>query len=266
MDQFHSDDFLLYAYLQSGQDEQARSVVLEAMAAMDHYKLVGNMDMGEHGFMDWMFPRYRTNFPMILALESRDWKGAAALEPVKDASPSTQTDTYWGRTIADGHLRDATHARADVTRYDALMEEAKKGDAETSNSAGNRIQRGEMLGWVAFAEGNTAEAVKQLRAAADLQDQVGQGEVDIPAREMLADVLLESSQPQQALIEYEQDLKRNPNRFYGLFNAGRAAEMANQPFVAREYYAALLKSTHDGAQSTRPELAQARAFVSTLSR
>jgi len=263
MDQFHADDFLLYAYLQSGQDEQARTVVAEAMAAMDHYESMGNMTE-EHGFMAWMFPRYRTRFPLFVALESRDWKGAAVLEPVKGASPSTQTDTYWGRTIADWHLRDATHARADAARYDTLMEEAKKADAEAGNSASNRIQRGEVRGWVAFAEGNTVEAVKQLRAAADLQDQVGQGEVDIPAREMLADVLLESSQPQQALVEYQQDLKRNPNRFYGLFNAGRAAEMANQPVVAREYYAALLKSTHDGAHSPRPELAHARAFVNGL--
>jgi hypothetical protein len=42
-----------------------------------------------------------------------------------------------------------------------------------------------------------------MRSAADLQDKVGQGEVDIPAREMLADMLLEFGEAQQALSEYQ---------------------------------------------------------------
>ena len=67
-----------------------------------------------------------------------------------------------------------------------------------------------------------------MRAAADLQDKVGQGEVDIPAREMLADMLLEFGTPQQALAEYEVALKLSPNRLNGLYNAGRAAEAAAQ--------------------------------------
>ena len=44
--------------------------------------------------------------------------------------------------------------------------------------------------------------------SADLQDKAGQGEVDIPAREMLADILLASGQPREALNEYERDLRR----------------------------------------------------------
>ena len=42
-----------------------------------------------------------------------------------------------------------------------------------------------------------------MRAAADLQDKVGKEEVDIPAREMLAGMLLELKRPQGALAEYE---------------------------------------------------------------
>jgi hypothetical protein len=53
---------------------------------------------------------------------------------------------------------------------------------------------------------------------------MGQGEVDIPAREMLADMLLELKRPQDALVEYEHSLQLSPNRFNGLFNAGMAAE------------------------------------------
>jgi tetratricopeptide (TPR) repeat protein len=102
-----------------------------------------------------------------------------------------------------------------------------------------------------------------MRESADLQDKVGQGEVDIPAREMLADMLLELRQPQEALIEYTQALKLSPNRFNGLFNAGMAAEAVGDKAQAKSYYAALLKSTDSGSHSARPEFDHVKAFVSS---
>jgi tetratricopeptide (TPR) repeat protein len=100
-----------------------------------------------------------------------------------------------------------------------------------------------------------------MRAAADIQDKVGQGEVDIPAREMLADMLLDFGKPKEALAEYEVALKLSPNRLNGLYNAGRAAEAFGDKKVAVEYYAALLKSTDGGAGSERPQFAHAKEFV-----
>jgi tetratricopeptide (TPR) repeat protein len=102
-----------------------------------------------------------------------------------------------------------------------------------------------------------------MRAAADLQDKVGQGEVDIPAREMLADMLLELNQPKQALIEYQAALKESPNRLNGLYHAGAAAEAVGDKTRAKQLYAALLKSTGNGALTTRPELAHAKSFVAS---
>ncbi len=126
-----------------------------------------------------------------------------------------------------------------------------------------KIERSEIVGWVAFAEDKQDDALKNMRAAADLQDKVGQGEVDIPAREMLADMLLESHQPRQALAEYEVALKLSPNRFNGLYHAGVAAEAAGDKAKAQQFYAALLKSTDNGAQSARPELAHVKSYVSS---
>ena len=70
---------------------------------------------------------------------------------------------------------------------------------------------------------------------------------------MIADMLLEAKRPQQALAEYQTDLKLNPNRFDGLYGAARAAEAAGKQNDATEYYALLLKVC-DGSNSTRPEL------------
>jgi tetratricopeptide (TPR) repeat protein len=260
MDQFHSYDFLLYAYLQSGQDGHAKALLADAGGMLDHFEAMPSM--GDH-YMVGMFPYYRTKYPVFYLLEMRDWEAAAALEPIKSAPPDTQLLTYWARTIADGHLRRATRARADLAGYDALMEQVKQGPrAYLAGATGARIGRAELLGWVAFADGNAAEAAQHLREAADLQDEVGQGEVDIPAREMLGDVLLEANRPADALAEYRVALKFSPNRFNGLYNAGRAAEAAGDKSEATAYYGSLLKSTHDGADSARAELEHAKTFVS----
>ena len=261
MDQFHSDDFLLYAYLQSGQDARAKAVLADSAAAIAHFETMS--DMGEH-YMTGMFPYYRTKLPIFYDLEMRDWNAAAALEAVAGAPPETQTLTFWARTVAAGHLHQAQKTRDNLREYDALIEKVKKGrHAYFADSTGARIERGEMLAWSAYAEGNSAAAIKQMQASADLQDKVGQGEVDIPAREMLADILLELKQPQEALIEYKKALTLSPNRFNGLFNAGMAAEAAGDKAQAQTYYAALLKLTDDGSQSTRPEFDHVKAVVSS---
>lgn len=261
MDQFHSDDFLVYAYLQSGQEARAKAVLDDSAAAIAHFETMS--DMGEH-YMTGMFPYYRTKLPIFYNLELRDWKAAAAQQAVSGAPPESQTLTYWARTVAAGHLHEAQSAQTDLKDYDALMAKIKQGrHAYFADSTGARIQRGEMLAWIAFAENNAAEALEQMREAADLQDNVGQGEVDIPAREMLADILLEQGRPQAALAEYKKALALSPNRFNGLFNAGRAAEQAGDAPEAQRYYAELLKITDNGSHSTRPEFDHVKSVVSS---
>jgi tetratricopeptide (TPR) repeat protein len=261
MDQFHSDDFLLYAYLQSGNDAEAKALMADAAAALDHFE--GMPNMADH-YMTGMFPYYRTEMPIFFHLEMRDWKSASALEPITSAPPETQTLTYWARTIAAGRLHQDKQARAALAEYDSLEEKVKKGrHAYFADSTGARIARGEMLAWVAFAEGKPADALGHMRESADLQDKVGQGEVDIPAREMLADMLLELGQPREALVEYKRALVLSPNRFNGLYNAGMAAEAAGDKAQAKSYYVALLESTDNGSRSARPELDHVRAFASS---
>jgi tetratricopeptide (TPR) repeat protein len=261
MDQFHSDDFLLYAFLQTGQDARAKAVLAESAAALAGFESMG--EVGAH-YMEGMFPFYRTKLPIFFALEMRDWTSAAALEPVAAARAETQAMTYWARAVAAGHLRQPQTGPAALADYDSLMEQVRKGrHAYLADSTGARIERGEMLGWIAFAEGNSADALQRMRDSADLQDKVGQGEVDIPAREMLGDMLLDLGQPQEALVEYQKALALSPNRLNGLYHAGMAAEAAGYGAQARSYYAALLKSTDNGSHSVRPEFDHARAYAAS---
>jgi tetratricopeptide (TPR) repeat protein len=260
MDQFHSDDFLIYAYLQSGQEGKARSVVASADAAIAHYESMPGMTGDD--YMVGMFPYYRIKLPLFIDLETRDWASTLKLEAIAGAPPWTQEQLYWARAIAAGHLHRAAEARHDLSAYDALMDEVRKGRyAYFAEGTGAKIVRGEVLAWVAFADARLGDALEHMRQSADLQDQVGQGEVDIPAREMLADMLLESNRPKDALAEYQRSLKLSPNRFNGLYNAGRAAEAAGDGATARHYFTALMKSTDDGSHSSRPEIAYARKLL-----
>jgi tetratricopeptide (TPR) repeat protein len=257
MDQFHADDFLSYAYLQIGEDERARVVVAESAAAVARYAAMPGM--ANDSFMAFVLANSRMKLPIFFALERRDWMAAAKLEPAA-GPPRSQTQVYWARAIADGHLHRPQQAHADLAAYDALIDKMKKADhASSALPACTQIYRGEILAWVAFADEKIGESVTDMRACADLQDKVGQNEVDIPAREMLADILLESGQPAAALQEYRKSLQLSPNRFNGLYGAGRAAEAAGNLPEARKYYATLLKSTDNRAHTSRSEIAHARA-------
>jgi hypothetical protein len=93
-----------------------------------------------------------------------------------EEAPETQAMTYWARTVAAGHLREAQKAQADLVKYDSLMDEVRRGShGYLADSTSARIRRGEMLAWVAFAEAKPGDASDRMRESADLQDKVGQG-------------------------------------------------------------------------------------------
>jgi Tfp pilus assembly protein PilF len=73
---------------------------------------------------------------------------------------------------------------------------------------------------------------------------------------------MQLNQPTQAQAEFERSLKRDPNRFRGLYGAARAAQAAGDQQAAREYYAKLDQLT--AARDTeRPELTHAKTFLAT---
>ncbi len=247
--ELHAMDFLNYAYLQVGEDGKAHAIVAK----------VQTMDpMAGHDMHDYL-DIARARFPATYEIEMRHWKQAAELDPAAAKQPQNIAETYWARAVGSGHLHDAATARKDLAKYDAMVEAVKK-SADAYMAEYMQTGRDEIRAWIAFAEGKNDEAAKIMRTVADKQDAHGKGEVEIPAREMLADILLESSQPQQALVEYEQSMKIDPNRFNGLYGAAQAAQTLKQYATAQKYYAQLVKNC-EGSQSDRPELAQARAEV-----
>jgi tetratricopeptide (TPR) repeat protein len=249
--QVHAMDFLEYAYLQIGEDSKAKAIANGLGNVREQ-----DMDKGLDGYLNQM----RAHFPAMYALERHQWKGAMALQPSPGAEAENQQITYWARAVGAGHVCNAVAAQDAVNQFDAMLAATRKGkhpyraDRMSTNHE-------EAHAWLAFAQGRNDEALKLLRAVADKQDAEGKGEVELPAREMLADMLLEMGRPEEALAEYEKSMKTDPNRFNGLAGAGQAAELAHQPEKAKAYYAQLLKNCDNGAQSDRPELTHARSFT-----
>jgi len=250
--QFHAMDFLTYAYLQSGREADAQKVIDEVKAMPAKKDDMYGMDFD---------PRIDAlvTFSARYALEMHHWADATSLALVPGAKDGDNSITYWARAIGaarTGNLSDA-HKDLDeiVAIHSTLLKQKKKNLAEAVEQ-----DRQEAAAWVAHAEGNNDEAIKTLRTIAEKEEAEGDEPLAIPAREMLADMTLDMDRPEQALAEYEADLKYNPNRFNGLYGAARAAEMAGKSEKSNSYYAQLVK-TCAGSNSDRPELSRAKALL-----
>jgi tetratricopeptide (TPR) repeat protein len=146
-----------------------------------------------------------------------------------------------------GALRDTLSARRDS--YWATIVRAQGLAAEA---------------WLAQAEGDAERALRLAEEAAALEETVEKHPVTpgplLPARELLADLLMELGRPADAQRAYEATLVREPNRARALFGAGRAAERAGDAAAARRHYGHLLEVMR-AADEGRPQLQAARAFL-----
>jgi tetratricopeptide (TPR) repeat protein len=249
--QFHAMDFLFYAYMQSGREADAKALI-EEIRAMPNKK----DDMYGKGYD----PHAATlaHLSALYPIEMHDWPTAAALPPTEVAGTAEYSMIFWARAIGSAHLHKPDDVRKDIAEIERIY---KKREAEKSDfAAAVEGDRKEAQAWLAFAEGKYDDAVEALRPIADKEDAMGDEPDGAPAREMIADILLEAKRPQQALAEYQTDLKLHPNRFDGLYGAARAAEAAGMQADATEYYVLLLKVC-DGSNSTRPELSRAKQLV-----
>jgi tetratricopeptide (TPR) repeat protein len=243
--QFHAMDFLDYAYLQSGQESKARQLIAE---------LKNVPQARESDIID-----AQSRFAARNALELHKWKEAAELEIPKERLV-WQDYTFWARAIGAARSGDVQGARNDVQKLIEIAQIIKgtqQGGAMAP--AGMGIDPSEAAGWLAYAEGKPDEAVRMLRSAADREDSRDEQPFAMPAREMLADLLLELRQPKEALAAYQDTLKNFPNRFDALYGVARAADALGDHRMAADFYSKLVANCPSNAD--RPELFEAQRYV-----
>ena len=250
---YHAVDYMVYAFLQLSRDEDARKVTQEAMQ-------VSGANPGR-----FVAPYAVAAMPARLVVERGMWKEAAQLSLTPTTYPFVAAITHFARAIGAARSGDLSAAQKDAEQLAALhkaLETAKN----TYWATEVEIQRLAVAGWIALAEGKSDDALKFMRASADLEDKnekhiVTPGRI-LPARELLGDMLLELKQPQLALAEYQASQAREPNRFRNFYGAAVAAAASGDKATAQKYYRQLLALGAKG-DGTRPEFARAKAVLAS---
>jgi tetratricopeptide (TPR) repeat protein len=250
-DAYHAADYMVYAELQLGRDQEARRVLAE-------FKSEGGAALPQ-----FAGPYAAVAMPARLALERGDWSAAAQLPVQGTAFAHCEAITAFARALGAARMGDVAAAEQNAQKLETLhktLVEARN----TYWATEVEVQRIAAAAWIAQAKGQSDEALRLMRAAADLEDHnekhiVTPGRV-LPARELLGDMLLVQKQPAAALKEYEQSQQREPNRLRGYAGAAAAAEAAGDRDKATRHYAKLLELTR-GADTPLPEIARAKTYL-----
>jgi hypothetical protein len=251
-EQLHGEDYLVYAYLQLGQDANARRVIDEIEATQ--------VDADSFG---GAFSRAAA--PARYMVERGDRKGAAALEVVPNKFPQVMAISYFARALGAARSGDPAAARAEITKLagirDSLREAKSNYWAEQVD-----VQMQVANAWALYADTKYDEALKAMSAAADAEDKTEKAPVTpgplAPARELYGFMLLDRGMAKEALAAFEATKAKEPNRFNGYAGAAKAAEGLGDTAAAKANYEKLL-ALASGSDSDRPTLAAARAFVAS---
>ena len=255
-EELHALDYQTYAYLQTAQDKTAKTVVDQAIAVVGGAAGAAAGAAGAGAFAVAAIPaRY--------ALERGAWAEAAALPARPANTPFTEAITHFARAIGAARSGNPTAATADIERLEALRDKLRDAkDAYWTEQVD--IQRRVALAWQAFAQGRKDEAIAQLGAAADAEDATDKSAISpgplAPARELFGYMLLEAGKPREALVAFEATMKKEPNRFRGLYGGASAAAAAGDRAKATAYFKTLLDVAKE-ADTERPELQQAKKYL-----
>ena len=215
-EELHAMDYLTYAYLQLGREEDAAQVVKDLGSMTDLHAAEFKV-----GFA-------ASAMPVRYAIERQKWDDATRLEPIPGTQPHVIALTVWARAIGFARSGNAAAARQELPKMEEAYSKLKStGEDYWAHQV--KVQITEAEAWIAQAEGKSDEAVKLMRKAADDEDAVEKRPVTpgpvVPAREQLGELLLQLKQPQEAAKEFEAALKMSPHRRGAVQGKARAHEL-----------------------------------------
>jgi Tfp pilus assembly protein PilF len=248
-DQLHGQDYMVYAYLQLGQDKEARAVIDEMAAS------TGPDAPGASFALAASPARY--------VVERGDWSGAAELQVRPTKFPHVAAITHFARALGAARAGKPEAAQADIAKLAELRDKVREAkDAYWAEQVD--IQWQIANAWLLNAQGKQDEALKAMAAAADAEDKTEKAPVTpgpiAPARELLGAMLLDRGMAKEALAAFEATLRKEPHRLGATLGAAKAAEKLGDTGKARTYYAAAV-ALAENADPIRPDIAAARAFV-----
>ena len=255
--EIHALDYLVYAYLQMGDNVRAQSemnkmIEIKEVFPSDHfasaYALVA--------------------VPSRLAIENKNWQLATELELPKtnldwDKAPWPKAMLHFSRALGFTNTGNSSKAQKELDILINLRD--RLNEAKNSYESGQvTIQIESIKGWIEYSKGNTEKAIEYMKLASKLESETSKAAVTpgeiIPAEELLADLYMLTGRHKEALKSYELNLKGRPFRFNGLYGAAKAAQKLDNNELAAYYFEKLIKVSED-VNSSRPELLEAKDFL-----
>ena len=249
----HAQDYMVYAYLQLGQDKQARAVIDDMIKETDFKATVAAADYA------------LAASPARYAIDRGDWEGASQL-PVRPSNLNfAMAVTHFARALGAARSGKPEAAKADIQKLAELRDKLQ--DAKDNYWSGIvDIQRQVAVAWVLYAEGKYDEALNAMSAAADAEDKTEKHVITpgplAPARELYGFMLLDRGMAKEALAAFEATKAKEPNRLHAFAGAAKAAEALGDREAARQNCQQLVTLTAS-ADSERPEVAAAKQYLAS---
>lgn len=240
----HAIEYLVYAYLQQGNDRAAAAQIkrLRSTARLE--------------------PSFKTAFHLAstqarYALERRAWDEAAAIVPRQPATLDwdrfawAEAVARFARGLGMAHQSRIDEAKAEsetLSQLEAAMQKA----GEDLFARNIRVLHLELDAWIAQVDGKQDASVSLMEEAVTLEESTPKHAVTpgptLPARELLGDLLIEQNQPARALTAYQRSLDLYPKRFNSLLGAARAARASGDTVSARKYHSQLVRIAGAGSR------------------
>ena len=260
-EELHASDYEIYAYLQTGQDGAAGRItnsLPEIASRFDPNAVLGGAGGPAVGYYAL------AAIPARYALERRDWNQAEQLAVRETPFPYTDAMTWFARGLGAARLGHVAAANETSTALQQIQERLTKAN-EPYWARQVEIQQLEVTAWAAFAAGEKRTALRQMKSAAELEDGTEKSAVTpgplTPARELLAEMLLQMREPARALEQFEATLKKEPQRFRSLYGAAHAAQLSGNRDTSQRYFRELVKVCERADKPVRPELEEATRAI-----
>lgn len=258
-DRIHALDYLVYAYLQLGQDAKAKQV-LDLALQIENELLARKYDSGLRAR-----PFGIAAMEARWTLERHDWSAAAALPVRVSRYPNAEAVPHFARAVGLARMGRSEEAQAEVE----ALADLQKTLADAKNLYWARqvgIERTMASAWLARTLGHDDQAVALMQDAAhteessETHDTLSPGPVGMTAHEALGYLLLELKRPAEAFQAFEASLRISKNRLQSYAGAANAAASAGDMDDARTYYGKLVELAA-GSDGARPEIAEAKTFI-----
>jgi tetratricopeptide (TPR) repeat protein len=255
-EELHGMDYLVYAYLQKGENGKAKEQQTYLQSFQKTFPVTFKV-------------AYATAaIPSRIALENKNWKKAANLQVLNlnidwKSFPWQKSIVHFTRALGAVHVGNTPSSEKELNEMKLLWQQLiDRGDQYQADQVQIQIMSAEA--WIHFAKGHKQEGISLMKEAAHKEyntakHSVTPGEV-LPAGELLGDMLMANSMPSDALNAYEYDLQQHPNRFNGLYGAALAAKTIGDRKKATHYFEVLLSLTKNST-TVRPEIKDALAYV-----